>query len=130
MTADMESEIKTYRLERWLAAILALLFFLPFVARAEESPLAVVSSRHAVSDGPLAWRCQSTGIDDFDQCALLLDGKVVTWRMAPAGQELLARLRFNDRLRFNEEKLVMVEISRNGKDWQSHLVSHSSRSMP
>ncbi len=124
MTFVMESEIKNYRLERWIAVILALMFFLPFVANAEESPLKVVSSRDADTNGPLAWRCRSTGIDGFDQCALLLDGKVLTWRMAPEGQELRARLRFND------AQIRMVEISRNGQDWQSHLFSHSSRRMP
>jgi hypothetical protein len=124
MTTVMESEVTSYRLERWIAVILALMFFLPFVANAEESPLAVVSSRDAVHDGPLAWRCRATGMDGFDQCALLLDGKVLTWRMAPEGQELRARLRFND------AKLGMVEISRNGKNWQSHFFSHSSRNSP
>src|SRR5215203_5203480 len=114
MTLVMETEIKDYRLERWIAVILALMFFLPFVATAEESPLLVVSSRGAATDGPLRWRCQSTGVDGFDQCALLLDGKVITWRMAPEGQELRARLRFDD------AQIRMVEISRNGKDWQAH----------
>ena len=128
MTCVMESEIKNYHLERWIAVILALMFFLPFVANAEEAQLVVVSSRDAATDGPLAWRCKSTGIDGFDQCALLLDGKVLTWRMAPEGQELRARLRFvnDDR----DARIGMVEISRNGKDWQSHLFSHSSRRMP
>jgi hypothetical protein len=123
MTFVMETEIKDYRLERWIAVILALMFFLPFVASAEESPLLVVSSRDAVTDGPLRWRCQSTGVDGFAQCALLLDGKVITWRMAPEGQELRARLRFDD------AQIRMVEISRNGKDWQAHLLN-SSRRMP
>ncbi len=124
MTFVMETEIKNYRLERWIAVILALMFFLPFVATAEESPLLVVSSRDTATDGPLNWRCRSTGIDGFDQCALLLDGKVITWRMAPEGQELRARLRFDD------AQIRMVEISRNGKDWQAHLLSNSSRRMP
>lgn len=124
MTFTMEREVTNYRLERWIAVILALMFFLPFVARAEEAPLPVASSRDAATDGPLRWRCQSTGIDGFDQCALLLDGKVITWRMAPEGQELRARLRFDD------SQLTMVEISRNGKDWQAHLLSNSSRRMP
>ena len=123
MTFVMETEIKDYRLERWIAVILALMFFLPFVATAEESPLLVVSSRDTATDGPLSWRCQSTGVDGFDQCALLLDGKVITWRMAPEGQELRARLRFDD------AQIRMVEISRNGKDWQAHLLN-SSRRMP
>ena len=30
----METEIRDYRLERWIAVILALLFLLPFVAQA------------------------------------------------------------------------------------------------
>lgn len=124
MTCVMESEITNYRLERWIAVILALMFFLPFIASADESPLLVASSRDTATAGPLAWRCQSTGVDGFDQCALLLDGKVLTWRMAPEGQELRARLRFDD------PKIGMVEISRNGKDWQSHFFSHSSRRMP
>jgi hypothetical protein len=125
MTLVMETATNNdYRLERWIAVILALMFFLPFVATAEESPLLVVSSRDAVTDGPLSWRCKSTGVDGFDQCALLLDGKVITWRMAPEGQAVHARLRFDD------AQIRMVEISRNGRDWQAHLLSNSSRRMP
>ena len=128
MTCVMESEINNYRLERWIAVILALMFFLPFVANAEESPLPVVSSRDAATDGPLAWRCRATGIDGFDQCTLLLDGKVLTWRMVPEGQEVRARLRFtNDG---TDARIGMVEISRNGNDWQSHFFSQASRRMP
>jgi hypothetical protein len=121
MTLVMEAEIKDYRLERWIAVILALMFFLPFVASAEESPMLVVSSRDGAPDAPFAWRCRSTGIDGFDQCALMLDGKVLTWRMAPAGQELSARLRSRT------TNGVEVEISRNGRDWRSHLFSHSAQ---
>ena len=124
MTTVMEAETQNYRLERWIAVILALMFFLPFVASAEESPLLVVSSRDGASNAPFAWRCRSTGIDGFDQCALMLDGKVLTWRMAPAGQELSARLRSRN------TNTVEIEISRNGRDWRSHLFSHSSRKMP
>lgn len=111
----MESEIKDYRLERWIAVMLALMFLLPFFASAEESPMLVVSSRDGAPDAPFAWRCKSTGIDGFDQCALMLDGKVLTWRMAPAGQELTARLRSRDR------ETVAIEISRNGGEWRPHL---------
>ena len=124
MTAVMESKINDYRLERWIAVILALMFFLPFVASAEESPMLVVSSRDGVSDAPFAWRCRSTGIDGFDQCALMLDGKILTWRMAPAGQELTARLLSRT------DGAVEIEISRNGGEWRPHLFSHSSRNKP
>ena len=34
MADVMETEIRDYRLERWIAVILALLFLLPFVAQA------------------------------------------------------------------------------------------------
>jgi hypothetical protein len=33
MAIVMETNITDYRLERWIAAVLALLFFLPFIAR-------------------------------------------------------------------------------------------------
>ena len=36
----MESQSNDYRLERWLAVLLSLLFFLPFVARADDLVLA------------------------------------------------------------------------------------------
>lgn len=129
MTRVMESEIRNYRLERWIAAILALLFFLPFVARADDAPIALVSSRNAApitisvngTEATLAWRCRSTGIDDFDQCALLLDGKVLTWRMAPAGEELSARVRFVGDLDGDDRLDVMVDLSRNGRTWQSEV---------
>jgi len=101
MTLVMETQINDYRLERWIAVILALLFLLPFVAQAEERPLAIVRSGDAAAvkfsidgaDSTMAWRCNSTGIDGFDQCALMRNGKVVTWRMAPEGKELTALVR-------------------------------------
>ena len=37
MTIVMENQVNDYRLERWIAVILALLFLLPFVAQAEET---------------------------------------------------------------------------------------------
>lgn len=129
MTSVMEREITGYRLERWIATILALLFFLPFVARADEAPLALVSSRTPApitisvngTDATLAWRCRNTGIDDFAQCALVLDGKVLTWRMAPAGQELSARVRFIGDLDGDGRRDVMVDLSRDGRTWQSEI---------
>jgi hypothetical protein len=41
MEANLET---TYRLERWIAVFLALLFFVPFMANAQESQLALVCS--------------------------------------------------------------------------------------
>jgi len=41
MEADFETN---YRLERWIALFLALLFFVPFIANAQESQLALVCS--------------------------------------------------------------------------------------
>jgi hypothetical protein len=134
MTLVMETEINDYRLERWIAVILALLFFLPFVAqaeeRSEEQPLAIVRSGDAApvklsidgADTTMAWRCKSTGIDGFDQCALMRDGKVVTWRMAPEGQELTALVRAGG----------AVEITRGNARRQPvlRMASHSSRRMP
>lgn len=129
MTLVMETEIKDYRLERWIAFILALLFFLPFVAQAEERP-AIVRSGDAAPvrlsiDGTgatMTWRCRSTGIDGFDQCALLRDGKVVTWRMAPEGQELTALVRAGGEITITRGKARRQPASR--------LASHSSRRMP
>lgn len=41
----MEANLETnYRLERWIALFLALLFFVPFIANAQESQLALVCS--------------------------------------------------------------------------------------
>lgn len=41
MQAPLETD---YRLERWIAVFLALLFFLPFIANAQEAPLALTCS--------------------------------------------------------------------------------------
>lgn len=138
MTLVMETQNRDYRLERWIAIILALLFLLPFVAnaeeRSEERPLAIVRSGDAApvklsidgTDTTMAWHCKSTGIDGFDQCALVRDGKVVTWRMAPEGQELTAVVRAGG----------AITISRGKARAQSALsaalrkASHSSRRMP
>ncbi|HYC60994.1 MAG TPA: hypothetical protein VEK79_15635 [Thermoanaerobaculia bacterium] len=114
--------VTDYRLERWIALLLALLFFLPFVAQAEEAPLALlhstdapVSITHNGNDATLAWRCKSTGIDGFDQCGLFLDRKVLTWRMVPEGQALLARVAYGS-------GDVRLEVSR--------IALRSSRSEP
>ena len=110
--------------------ILALLFLLPFVAQAEERPLAIVRSGDAApvkfsidgADATMSWRCRSTGIDGFDQCALMRDGKVVTWRMAPEGQELTALVRIDGE----------IAITRGNVRLQPAflLASNSSRSIP
>jgi hypothetical protein len=116
MTLVMESDIKDYRLERWIALFLALLFLLPFVAQADETPVALVRSTDIApitiplngTDATLAWRCKSTGIDGFDQCALMLDRKVLTWRMAPAGQQLIARVTYGgEAVRYEVSRVAM-----------------------
>lgn len=130
MTLVMETEIKDYRLERWIAFILALLFFLPFIAQAEERPPVIVRSADATpvklsidgTDAMMTWRCRSTGIDGFDQCALLRDGKVVTWRMAPQGEELTALVRAGGEITITRGKARRQPVLR--------LASHSSRKMP
>ena len=138
MTLVMENQVNDYRLERWIAAILALLFLLPFVAqaeeRSEERPLAIVRSGDAAavklsidgSDTTMAWRCKDTGIDGFAQCALLRDGKVVTWRMAPEGQELTALVRAGGEIvitRGNARRQPVLSVA-------LLSASHSSRRMP
>jgi hypothetical protein len=132
MTLVMENKINDYRLERWIALILALLFLLPFVAHAEE--LTIIRSGDAApvklsidgTDTTMSWRCKSTGIDGFDQCALVRDGKVVTWRMAPEGQELTAVVRAGGEIAISRGKaraqpVLSVALRR---------ASHSSRRMP
>jgi hypothetical protein len=130
MTLVMENQVNDYRLERWIAAILALLFLLPFVAQAEERPLAIVRSGDAASvkltldgaDATMAWRCKDTGIDGFSQCALVRDGKVVTWRMAPEGQELTALVRAGGQIVITRGKARRQPVLR--------MASHSSRRIP
>lgn len=138
MTLVMETQSNDYRLERWIAIILALLFLLPFVAnaeeRSEERPLAIVRSGDAApaklsidgTDTTMTWRCKDTGIDGFDQCALLRDGKVVTWRMAPEGQELTAIVRVGGEIvisRGNARAQPVLSVA-------LRRASHSSRRMP
>ena len=138
MTLVMENQVNDYRLERWIAAILALLFLLPFVAQAEERPeerpLAIVRSGDAApvklsldgTDTTMAWRCKDTGIDGFAQCALVRDGKVVTWRMAPEGQELTALVRAGGEIvitRGNARRQPVLSVA-------LLSASHSSRRMP
>jgi hypothetical protein len=138
MTLVMENQVNDYRLERWIAAILALLFLLPFVAqaeeRSEERPLAIVRSGDSApvklsldgTDTTMAWRCKDTGIDGFAQCALVRDGKVVTWRMAPEGQELTALVRAGGAIvitRGNARRQPVLSVA-------LLRASHSSRRMP
>ena len=130
MTLVMENQVNDYRLERWIAVFLALLFLLPFVAQAEERPLAIVRSGDAApvkltvdgADATMAWRCKDTGIDGFAQCALVRDGKVVTWRMAPEGQELTALVRDGGEIVITRGKARRQPVLR--------MASHSSRRMP
>lgn len=130
MTLVMETKRNDYRLERWIAVFLSLLFLLPFVARADERAPAIVRSGDASpvkliidgNDTTMTWRCKSTGIDGFDQCALLRDGKVVTWRMAPEGQELTALVSLNGELAITRGKARRQPVLL--------LASHSSRSIP
>ena len=107
-----------------------MLFLLPFVAQAEERPLAIVRSGDASpvklsvdgTDATMAWRCKDTGIDGFAQCALVRDGKVVTWRMAPEGQELTALVRDGGEIVITRGKARRQPVLR--------MASHSSRKMP
>jgi hypothetical protein len=129
MTLVMETESRNdYRLERWIAVILALLFFLPFVARADvrsgNGVAETVSYRG--SDATMQWQCKDTGIDGFSQCALVVDGKVATWRMAPRGEELIARVNSsNDTL-----EIARVRLHGRKRDALFQRVSYSSRRMP
>jgi hypothetical protein len=130
MTLVMESKRNDYRLERWIAVILSLLFFLPFVARADERPATIVRSGDAAAvkliidgnDTTMTWRCNDTGIDGFSQCALMRDGKVVTWRMAPEGQELTALVRNDGDITITRGKTRTQPVLL--------LAAHSSRSNP
>jgi hypothetical protein len=102
LTGFMETRITNYRLERWIALFLALLFLLPFVAQA-----------HA-QDAPktrLEWKCAPAQVEGFQQCALVRDGKVLTWRMALDHQVMQVRV-----LEQRDGEL-RVAISRNGETW-------------
>jgi hypothetical protein len=125
----MEAERNNdYRLERWIAVILALLFFLPFVARADVRSGSGVTETvsYRGSDAKLEWQCKDTGIDGFSQCALLVDGKVATWRMAPRGEELIARVNGSG----DTLEIARVRLNSRKRDAQFQRVSYSSRRMP
>jgi hypothetical protein len=115
----MDQETPNYRLERWIALFLTLLFFLPFVAKADE-PIRVSTASapariaFAGEASTLTWSCTATRIDDFRQCALTLDDRVVAWRMAPEGEELQAVVTFSGDLDRDSRLDLVVEISRSG----------------
>lgn len=111
----MENQITNYRLERWIALFLALLFFVPFVAQAQE-PAARVTFNG--TESTLDWRCAETEIDGFRQCALMLGERVLTYRMAPAGQELQVRVNFAGDVDRDGRLDLLVDITRNGSEWQ------------
>lgn len=102
-----------YRLERWIALFLALLFFLPFVATAQESPIVSTNDKAAVriEGSDVRWSCKAASVEGFRQCALLVDEHVVTWRMAAGDQELRAKVGF-------DKETLRVQISRGGGAWQ------------
>jgi len=96
----METQATNYRLERWIALFLALLFLLPFAAQAQEAPKT-----------KLEWRCAPAQVEGFQQCALMHNEKVLTWRMALDHQVMQVRV-----LEQREGEL-RVTISRNGTTW-------------
>ncbi len=173
MTLVMEPEIVTdYRLERWIAIFLALLFFLPFVARADNAPLALVCSGNNAwlqsagaatpddawllndsrlqagavsvaacndlplpaplrvtfqgSDTTLAWRCAPASVEGFKQCALILDQQVLTWRMALDDEEMRVLVSFAGDLDRDARLDLLVDISRNGREWRPALFLSSA----
>jgi hypothetical protein len=94
----METQISDYKIERWIAVFLALLFLLPFVAQAQEPP-------------KLEWKCAPAQVEGFQQCALMHEGKILTWRMALDHQVMQVRI-----IEQREGEL-RVAISRNGETW-------------
>lgn len=96
----METHATEYKLERWIALFLALLFLLPFVAQAQEP-----------QQPRLEWKCAPAQVEGFQQCALMHDGKVLTWRMALDHQVMQVRV-----LEQRDGEL-RVAISRNGETW-------------
>ena len=117
-----------YRLERWIALFLALLFFLPFVAKADEPQRVTFNGEEST----LAWRCKPTHIDGFRQCALMLDEQVLTWRMAPEGEELQVSVRFAGDLDRDSRLDLVLDISRTGQEARqaTFLSSKSKQSRP
>ena len=114
MTLVMESQVTDYRLERWIALLLALLFFLPFVAQAQEAPTPT-------------WECRETNIDGFRQCALVFDGEVLTWRMAAEGDSLDVRVDYAGDLDGDSRTDFLYAVTRNGRDWQEGRSLSSER---
>lgn len=124
MNTVMELHSTNYRLERWIALFLALLFFLPFVAHAEERV-------------NVAWHCTPSTVEGFKQCALMLDDQVLTYRMALDDQQLYVNVKFTGDVDGDSRVDVGVDISRDGRTWQPSLFLstdyrrvHSARSRP
>lgn len=115
-----------YRLERWIALFLALLFFVPFVANAQPAPAAVTVSFDG-TDSSLRWVCKETNIDDFRQCALMLDDRLLTWRMAPAGEELTVQVRYAGDLDHDSRLDLVVDITRGRETRQARFLSGDKR---
>ncbi|MFP5246789.1 MAG: hypothetical protein ACLGH0_08850 [Thermoanaerobaculia bacterium] len=159
-----------YRLERWIAVFLALLFFLPFVAKADEVALVCNGNTawlqqaggntpsHAwvlndarlrtgavtvaqCNDLPVAtpakinfnglestltWRCAPSDVEGFQQCALMLGEQVLTWRMALDGQEMKVLVSFAGDLDRDSRLDLLVDISRNGREWHPALFLSSA----
>ena len=97
----METQASDYRLERWIALFLALLFLLPFAVEAQEAPKPV----------KLEWRCAPAHVEGFQQCALVQNEKVLTWRMALDHQQMQVRV-----IEVRDGEL-RVAISRDGATW-------------
>ena len=98
-------------------ALLGLLLLFPLLAQADvrsHSSKGAQTISYRGVEASMSWRCKATGIDGFEQCALLVNDKVVTWRMAPKGEELVARV--------NAKGALEIE--------RVQLASHSSRNTP
>jgi hypothetical protein len=121
------TEMTDYRIERWIAIVLALLFFVPFIANAQPAPAAVTVSYNG-SESSLRWVCKNTNIDDFRQCALMLDDQLLTWRMAPAGEELTVQVRAAGDFDHDSRLDLVVDITRGRETREARFLS--TRAIP